>query len=202
MPTNLYAYGNVLTADNAYYKPPEGDRPGGYLFDGVRRPKNLNTRPSLPLDGPPVLITPRDAPQWLKPDQCFLVSDVDFDQLTGGKNLTQLSSTAELIRGLHNPTGSYGATEKVAIHARLVQPLLDMTLLFLGLPLIVMRESRNVFVAMGICMAVTAAFSLVVVGAQNLGEISYGFFTPSLAAWTPLMIFVPLAAWMVEGLWK
>ena len=33
-------------------------------------------------DGEAVLITPHDAPDWLKPDQCFLRSDVDFDQLT------------------------------------------------------------------------------------------------------------------------
>ena len=33
-PASLREYGNQLTADNAYYKPPEGNRPGGYLFDG------------------------------------------------------------------------------------------------------------------------------------------------------------------------
>ena len=146
-------------------------------------------------------MTPRDTP-WLKPDECFLVSDVDFDQLTGGNSLTQLSSTAQLIKGLRNPSLDYGAKEQVAIHARVVQPLLDMTLLFLGLPLVVTRENRNVFVAMGICMVVTTAFTLVVSGVQHLGAISYWFFTPPLAAWTPLIIFVPLAAWLVEGLWQ
>jgi lipopolysaccharide export system permease protein len=200
MPMHLYDYGPQLTADKAYYKPPEGNRPGGYLFDGVRRPKNLSTCPSLPLKGEPVLITPCDAPEWLKPDQCFLVSDVDFDQLVGGKDLTQMSSTAELIRGLRNPSLAYGGQERVAVHARIVQPLLDMTLLFLGLPLIVTRESRNVFVAMGVCMFVTTAFTLVVAGSQNMGAISY--WPPSVAAWVPLMIFVPLAAWLVENLWK
>ena len=43
MPPGLAAYGVELTADNAYYKAPckaaEGDRPGGYLFKGVRRPR-------------------------------------------------------------------------------------------------------------------------------------------------------------------
>ena len=90
----------------------------------------------------------------------------------------------------------------MAIHARIVQPLLDMTLLFLGLPLVVTRENRNVFVAMGICMVVTTTFTLVVMGMQGLGEISYWIFTPTLAVWAPLMIFVPLAAWLVEGLWQ
>jgi lipopolysaccharide export system permease protein len=205
MPSELSAYGFDLNADNAFYKAPcktpEGTRPGGYLFKGVRRPKNLATRPSLSRGGQRVLMTPCDTP-WLKPDECFVVSDVDFDQLTGGRLLTQLSSTAELIKGLRNPSLDYGAKERVAIHARIVQPLLDMTLLLLGLPLVVTRENRNVFVAMGICMVVTTAFTLVVMGVQSLGEISYWVFTPPLAAWAPLIIFVPLAAWMAEGLWQ
>ncbi|MFZ1932462.1 MAG: LptF/LptG family permease [Thermoguttaceae bacterium] len=206
MPPGLSTYSVELTADNAFYKlpckSPQDVRPGGYLFKGVRRPKNLTARPSLSLDGQPVLLTPRDT-SWLKADECFVVSEVDFDQLTGGTGLTQLCSTAELIRGLRNQSLDYGAKEKVAIHARIVQPLLDMTLLFLGLPLVVTRENRNVFVAMGICVVVTTVFTLVVMGVQNLGAISYWIFAfPPLAAWAPLMIFVPLAVWMAEGLWQ
>ena len=54
---------------------------------------------------------------------------------------------------MRNPSLNFQSDVRVEIHARLVRPLLDMTLLFLGLPLIVARESRNVFIAMGICMA-------------------------------------------------
>jgi len=198
----LDVYGRQITADNAYYKPPENGRPGGYLFVGVRSPKNLDTRPSLSLDGERILITPRDEPGWLKRHQCFLVSDVDFEQLIAGKNLQQMSSIAQLVQGLRNPSLDYGARERVAIHARLVQPLLDMTLLFLGLPFVVARENRNVFLAIGLSMVIATVFTLVVAGSQNLGEISYGPFTPSLAAWFPLMLFVPLAVWLAEGLWK
>ena len=202
MPSNLYAYGGKLTADNAYYRPPEGGHPGGYRFEGVHWPKNLNTRPSLPLKGPRVLITPFDEPQWLKPDQCFLVSDVDFDQLISGGNIKQLSSTLQLIQGLRNPSLNFQSDVRVEIHARLVRPLLDMTLLFLGLPLILARESRNIFIAMGICMGLTAAFWIVVFTAQFLGSISLWPFTPPLAAWLPLMIFVPLAAGLSDCLWR
>ncbi len=193
----LREYGDQLVADNAYYMPPQGNRPGGYLLQGVHEPKNLDTRPSLLVDGEAVLITPRDAPDWLKPDQCFLRSDVDFDHLTGGETL---ASTLQLIAALRNPSLGYGSDVRVAIHARIVQPLLDMTLLFLGLPLVVTRESRNVFLAMGMCMAVTVAFTLTVLGLQQLGAISY-LLNPALAAWAPLMIFVPPAVWLAESLW-
>ena len=44
----------------------------------------------------------------------------------------------------------------------------------------------------GLCVAVVAGFHVVVIAAQQLGNISR--ITPALAAWLPLMIFVPLAA--------
>ncbi len=121
--------------------------------------------------------------------------------MTSGNTVRQLSSTAQLIRGLRNPSLSYGADVRVAIHARIVQPLLDLTLLLLGLPLVVSRESRNVFIAMGICMAVTTAFTLVVIGSQYLGSVSW-ILNPALAAWLPLMIFVPPAVGLADSLWK
>ena len=201
-PSALREYGDQLTADNAFYKPPKGNRPGGYRFEGVREPKNLDTRPSLKVNEQPILITPCDAPGWLKPGECFLVSDVDFDQLIAGGNVKQLFSTIQLIQGLRNPSLNFQSDVRVEIHARLVRPLLDMTLLFLGLPLILARESRNIFIAMGICMALTAAFWIVVCVAQFLGSIALWPFTPPLAAWLPLMIFVPLAAGLADELWR
>ena len=131
-PPSLRKYGNQLTADNAYYCSPDGTHPGGYRLVGVHEPKNLDDRSSLLLDNQPLLITPHDEPQWLKPGECFLASDVDFDQLTAGSNVKQLSSTMQLIRGLQNPSLNYQSDVRVEIHARLVRPLLDMTLLFLG----------------------------------------------------------------------
>jgi lipopolysaccharide export system permease protein len=198
----LRQYGSQIVADNAFYRPPDAKHPGGYLLDGMREPKNLDSRPSLFLDGEAMLITPHDA-DWLKPNQCFLRSDLDFDFLLpeGDKAFRQYSSTGQLITALRNPSLDYGADVRVAIHSRIVKPLLDVTLLFLGLPLVVARESRNVFLAMGLCMAVTVAFSLTVIGFQQLGEASW-LVTPALAAWAPLMVFVPLAVWMAESLWN
>ncbi len=202
LPATLADYGKQVMAENAYYVPPQGDRLGGYRFEGVREPKNLDTRPSLSLNGKAVLITPRDA-QWLKPGQCFIRSDVDFEQLNGDEGaqaFKEMSSTSRLIASLRNPSLGYGADVRVAIHLRIVQPLLDMTLLFLGLPLVVTRENRNVFLAMGMSMGVTVAFTLTAMGLQKLGEIE--LIDPALAAWAPLMIFVPLAVGMADSLWK
>ncbi len=200
MPLALMQYGKQVQAENAYYLPAQGKRPGGYLFDKVREPKHLDTRPSLLWAGRPVLITPHDAPDWLKSDQCFIASDLDFEQLTGGIGFWQFSSTAQLISGLRNSSLGYEANVRVAVHARFVQPFLDLTLLFLGLPLLVRRESRNVFLAIGLCMGVTTVFILTVYGLQYLGTSA--LINPALAAWAPLMIFVPPAVGLAHSMWE
>ena len=200
LPETLDQYGKQLAAENAYYRPPEGDRPGGYLFKKVVRPSQLAGRASLQLAGRPVVITPRDRPDWLHADECFVVSHIHFDQLTGGRSWRQFSSTAQLIAGLSNPSlglaGEYGADVRVAIHARVVQPLLDLTLLFLGLPLVLSGANRNIFAAIGLCGVVCTAFMMVVMGCQYLGEIS--LLEPALAAWAPLMVFVPVAVGLFD----
>ena len=200
LPPALDRYGKQLVAEEALFKPPEGDRPGGYLMVEVTKPKELLGQPSLTLGGRRVIITPRDAPGWLRPDQCFVVSDITFEQLIGGRAWRQYSSTRELITGLHNRSLDFGADVRVAIHSRIVQPLMDVTLLFLGLPLVLIRYDRNVFLAMGLCGVVVSIFMLVVIGCQHLGSI-YSL-SPALAAWMPLMLFVPLAVWLAESMWE
>lgn len=196
LPPSLNYWGKNLSAENAYYEPPRDGRPGGYLFDKVREPAAIATLESISLAELPVVITPRDAADWLKPNQCFVVSEVDFDQLAGGRNWRQFASTWQLITGLRNPSLDYGADVRVAIHARFVQPFLDCTLLFLGMPLIMRRDNRNVFLAVGMCVVVVSVFMLVVFGMQHLGAIY--LIDPALAAWLPLMIFVPVAVTISE----
>jgi lipopolysaccharide export system permease protein len=197
LPPTLDRFGNQLTAENAYYKPPQDGRPGGYLFQNVKSPRDIAKKPSLSINDHKIIFTPLDNP-WLQADQCFVASDVDFDQLAGASAWQQFSSTPELITALHNPSLDFGADVRVAVHSRLVQPVLDVTLLFLGLPLVLSRENRNVFLAIGLCVAVVMAFLLIVLLFQYLGS-SY-LISPSLAAWCPLMIFVPMAVAMSEPL--
>jgi len=190
LPPELGEFGRQLVAKDAFYQAPSAAHPGGYLMRGVQQPADVAQRPSVPAEHP-VIITPRDAPGWLKPDECFVKSNVTFDQLTNGQRWQQFSSTRELIAGLGNPSLDFGADVRIAIHGRIVQPLLDVTLLFLGLPLILTRENRNMFVAIGMCIGLVSLFMLVLLGSHYLGAIS--LISPALAAWLPAMIFVPLA---------
>jgi lipopolysaccharide export system permease protein len=185
------AYGRTLAAVNAYYREAEHGRPAGYLLDDVEYPANPAELDSIRLRGRDAILSPKDAP-WLKENQLFVVSDVTFEMLTVGNPWKQFSSTYELIGGLHNPSLDFGADVGVTIHSRLVQPLLDVSLLLLGLPLVLKRENRNIFVAAGLCLVLVAAYFLVVIACHGMGA-NYLLKPPALAAWAPLMIFGPIA---------
>lgn len=193
----LSAYGKQLTANQAFYQSADARHPDGYLLTGMTSPKDLANRPSLSLNGEPVVITPYDHP-WLAPDECFIVSGISFEQLASADDWRQNASLPELIAGLRNPSLGLGSDARVAIHARIVQPFLDINLLFLGLPLLLSRSNRNLFLAIGLCVGLVVVFYLVVLGCQYLG--SNYLISPTLAAWCPLMIFVPLAVAMSDPL--
>ncbi len=193
----LDKYGKHLIAPKAYYKPPQADRPGGYLFDELEQPKKLDQLPSLEQNGKKVILTPLDTP-WLQPGQCFVTSGVSFEQLEGGTAWRQYSSLVELISGLRNRSLDFGADVRVAIHSRLLQPLLDVTLLFLGLPLVLSRKNRNMFLAIGLSVVLVIWFMGVVLACQYCGS-SY-LISPALSAWLPLMLFVPWAVFSAEPL--
>jgi lipopolysaccharide export system permease protein len=200
LPAELRHYGKNLDAKTATYLPAENDRPAGFLFDEVSQPAAIHDKPSLALpSGDPVLLTPHDHP-WLTANQCFLITSVEFDQLVDAASWRQYSSTADLIAGLYNHSLDFGADVRVTIHSRLVQPVLDVTLLFLGLPLLLRRGNRNVFVAIGLCLLVVIGFLLVITGCQYLGTSI--LVTPVVAVWAPLFLFIPLAAWISEPVWE
>ena len=186
----LGEFGRHLNAANAYYREAAADREAGYLLTGVEQPENLSELDSVQRRGRDAILSPKDTP-WLKPNQCFVVSDVQFDLLTGGSAWKSYSSSLDLIRGLRNSSLDFGADVRVTLHARLVQPLLDVTLLLLGLPLVLRREDRNIFVAAGLGLAVVSVFFLVLIACHAMGA-NY-LLSPVLAAWAPLLIFAPVA---------
>ncbi len=198
LPRNWNEYGRQqLVAGEAHYLPGDENHPSGYLMLDVSTPRSLLTHATLKIDDKPVIITPPDAP-WLKPDQVFVVSDVSFEFLSAGTTWRDFASTGELIRQVRNPSTELGADIRVAIHGRFLQPILDTTLIFLGLPLIVSRTNRNPFLAIGLCLGIVTVFMIVVLGCQSLG--STGWLRPTLAVWLPLMIFVPMAVGMSDSL--
>jgi lipopolysaccharide export system permease protein len=193
MPPELSRYGKQLTAHEAYQVDASEEHPAGFLLAGVTTPQNADSLSSLIIEQRAAILTAKDT-AWLKPGQMFVASDLPFPLLASGSNWRRYASMGELISELNNPTTDLGADVRVTVHKRMVQPLMDGTLLMLGLPLMLSRGNRNVFLSIGICLAIATAFTLVALSCQSLGGLSV--MRPSLAAWLPLLMFVPVAAGM------
>ena len=200
LPSNLAQYGMHITADQAVYH--DGDegqgavRPAGYLLRDVSQPTEITSRASLSVNERPVLLLPSDTP-WLKSDECYVVSDVPIEQIAG-KAWRRFSSTWEMVGALRSPSTNFGPDVRVNVHSRIISPLMDLTLLFLGLPLVLSRENRNIFVAIGMCLGVVLCFFCVVIICQWLGNNC--LITPAMAAWAPLAIFAPAAVLLSQTL--
>jgi lipopolysaccharide export system permease protein len=208
LPPELASWGRQIVADNAYQERASPGRPAGYRLRGVKQPANLAALRSatLPLAAhgaapskdEVVLISPADA-DWLKPDECFVVSSVGFEQLTMGGSWRQFLTSHELFTGIRGQKIEPGADVRLMLHMRLIQPLLDVTLVLLGVPLVLNRGSRNIVLAGGIGVGMAAAQLVAVLVCRALG-VNY-LLDATLAAWLPLMIFGPVAFVIARPIW-
>ena len=176
-----------LSGESAFHKPATKSRPAGYLLTGAQD-RHILQSPTIMWGERPILITPVDA-NFLEPDQCFVVTNVPFESLAS-RDAWQYASVVSLISAARNKSLDVGNSMHATIHSRLTQPVLDMTLLFLGLPVLLVRGGRNVFKAIGLSSLLLFSFLLVCYVSQFAGA-NIGM--PVLGAWLPMMIFVPLA---------
>ncbi|MEX0791998.1 MAG: LptF/LptG family permease [Pirellulaceae bacterium] len=197
LPRTYEGLGNRLASDRAYYQAPAQGRPGGFLLEDVSEPVTLEGIQSISMHDEPFLLMPADT-DWLKPNQCFLVTELTFEQLTASNQWRTSAATWDLISALRNRSLDFGADVRVEIHSRIAQPFLDFTLLLLGLPIVLRKEQRNVFLAIGWCLLIVMLFYVVVLACRGLGNNFW--LSPALAAMFPLILFVPVAAGMSEPL--
>ncbi len=197
LPVDFATWGKKIQAAQAELLPADANHPEGYLLSEVSLPSDLPQLPSATFEEEPILLSPHDHP-WLQPQQCFVVTELPFESLTGNTSYRRYLSTPELIAGLHNRSLRYGADVKVLLHHRFLAPLLDAIMLLVGLALVLGREQRNIFLAAGVCLAIVGAL-LVVITASHAAGANY-LLRPALAAWLPLVIFAPIAYALVRPL--
>ncbi len=193
LPVELNQYGKTLEAESAQHMAAAKGRPAGYMFRNVTAPRELLQNESLKYEDESIVITSKSEPDWIEPTDCFLVCGVTFNQVAGGEAWRQYGSTLELVEGARNPSLELGTQVYSVIHSRVTQPLLDMTLLLLGLPIILAKSDRNVFKALGIGALLIIAFLAIQLISKQVG-ISYQ--QPVMGAWFPLILFVPVAAYL------
>jgi len=179
-----------ITGQSAQFLVADENHPQGYLVENAKGTEPLAGKTSVRTDQGVFLLLPLDTP-WLKPNECFIPSKLEYDLLRGG-GAKQFSSTIDLIWRMQNQSHYYGADLTVAVHTRLIQPLLDFTQLLLGIPMILSNRNRNLVGMMLSCVISFAAFFGISIGLHALGA-NETILTPATAAWAPLLIFGPYA---------
>ena len=179
-----------ITGGSAKFLLADENHPQGYLVENAKGTEPLAGKTSVRTDQGVFLLLPLDTP-WLKPNECFIPSKLEYDLLRGG-GAKQFSSTSDLIWRMQNQSHYYGADLTVAVHTRLIQPLLDFTQLLLGIPMILSNRNRNLVSMILSCVISFAAFFGISIGLHALGA-NETILTPATAAWAPLLIFGPYA---------
>lgn len=199
LPPYLSGWGKKIEGDEAYYLPANADHPAGYMVKNVKAPADITERPSVMLEDSLLLFSPHDQ-KWLAADECFVASDLTFEQLTGNTSFRSFLATSDLIAGLQNKSLDYGNDVKVVVHTRFLRPVVDIVILFLGLPLVITRQARSIFVTAGFCAGIVVLFLVVSLACQAAGA-NY-LLWPALAAWLPIVIFAPVAVVIGRPLWE
>jgi lipopolysaccharide export LptBFGC system permease protein LptF len=79
-------------------------------------------------------------------------------------------------------------------HFRFTDPIINIIMLLIALPVLVCRDPKNMKSAIIISFTVTTACFIVTFGCKMFaGEIFFNQIRPALWAWLPIVIFMPIA---------
>ena len=185
------SFGDSLQAASAQWVDASDVHPAGYLLSGVQLPENINQLPSVGTTDRLILMTKHDQ-SWLEHGQCFFATSVHPDLLQNNQSSRKLSSIAELVSRVRNPAVRSSSALQVLLHERIIRVPLDFTLVCLGLPLVVNRRGRNIFVMIAAAMAMVLGFFMLKTFAGAMGGSGY-LLSPAMAAWLPLLVLGPIA---------
>ncbi len=189
LPLRLTKYYKQVQGRLAQYLDATHQHPAGMLIQGVTEPANSSKISSVAFDGQTVIFSHQDY-RWLKPDQVFIACNLDLEEIVFGRQMAKYASIDEMIEAIGKPNRRFGFGDQVAIHGRILQPVLDLTLLLLGLPLVISKPNQNVFLAAAFCMVIVVGVQMTTMISHALG--AYSVIQPAvLAAWIPVLVFVP-----------
>lgn len=191
-------FGESIVAVSARWLPADENHPEGYLLHSVYIPTAIDYIPSAGAHDPsseahdrPVLMTAHDQP-WIKSGECFVATPVNAEILQTDQSSTRLCSSLQLFRRLRNPAVHNSMATRVLLHERIMRVPLDFSLFLLGLPLVVNRRGRNLFMMIGAAIGMVTLFFALKTAGSAMGGGGY-LLSPPAAAWMPLLILGPLA---------
>lgn len=192
LPLHLSSEALRFSASHATVESATPRRPDGLLLQNVSVPDDLSDFHSV-RDGDEVIVfSPRDFP-WLGPRQLYIRSDVKLQDIVDATDLAGYRSLREMVRRGREGTHGFAFGEEVAVHARLLQPFMDMILVLVGLPIVFRRSSQNLFFAAAMCLAVVIGVQLTMAISHALGAYHL-IGSPALSAWLPLLVWGPVAS--------
>ncbi len=190
LPITWQGIGRKLTAATAKFQPATESQPAGYLLDDVDADEPLDQLDALVVGERRLIVTAKDDTRLAK-NQVFVISRMSVDQLRRGRQWQQFTSTATLVAGMRSGVVDYSPDVRVMMHARLLQPFLDVTLIFYGLPLALALDRRHIVTAAAKSLLALIGFGIVVLVCHGLGVQCV--VSPALAAWLPLIVLIPIA---------
>jgi lipopolysaccharide export system permease protein len=130
------------------------------------------------------------------PDELFIRSDVVLDRLYNRDSHYEYLPTWELIRRLRNPSFSSRSqlSQNMFVQARLTKPILNLVVVWVGVPFVVRKESVSVLTNLAVCCGVMTAMLGVNETYLYLGKVS--ILPAEVAVWAPIITWGTAAAWL------
>jgi len=186
-----FDFGDMILGAKANWQEANDEHPSGYLIDQVKRPEGIDDLPSMGFKGRYILLTSHDQ-SWIGSGQCFFATTLHPDFLQTKQSAIRMASIQELIKRVKNPSVHSSMGLRVLLHERLVRLPLDFILILLGLPMILNRHGRNLFVMIAAVSITVLAFFAIKTISGAMGGSGY-LLSPMMAAWLPLLILGPIA---------
>ena len=182
--------GNLVHAKVALFEPATPGLPAGFRLREIVQPHGLTEGPAIQLGDRPVILTCADFPEQLAPNECFLVTNLIFEQILDQNTWSATTDTRTLLRSIHAAPEDFGPVGRTSFHIRILRPVSDLAVVLIGLPLIIRRRDANVFRPILISLVVTGLCFVLNRGCQWAGNSMW--LTPELAAWLPVLVMLPL----------
>ncbi len=129
----------------------------------------------------------------LTPDDIPVRRKAEHKTLLSSRQLSQLASQGTQLKDLANLYSQK--------HFRITDPIMNLVMLLVCLPVLVCRDPKSMKSAIAISFAITAASLVVGFGCRILAtEDIFGRIIPDLWAWIPVLIFAPIAVYEIDSM--
>lgn len=187
LPHDWPAEQSEIEANQALWRPGKSGLAPGFILRDVKT-KGLHS--GSVVSGQKVLLYGAADSDWLEEGEWFLPTGVPFSKLCFGSAWIQNASITEVSAASRSGSIRLPASQLIAVHWRMVRPLMDFCLILIGLPLVLRGNEMKLVTAAATCIGLVAVIQVLVGFFHFLG--GQQILAPSaLAAWAPALMLFP-----------